>query len=38
MLAELAGRLDNDEAQEQIVVRRELAKIVELRLRKLVTS
>lgn len=37
ILAELTGRLDNDVAQEQIVVRRELAQIVELRLRKLVT-
>jgi 2-oxo-4-hydroxy-4-carboxy-5-ureidoimidazoline decarboxylase len=37
MLAELTRRLENDAAQEQAVVRRELAKIVELRLRKLVT-
>jgi 2-oxo-4-hydroxy-4-carboxy-5-ureidoimidazoline decarboxylase len=36
MLAELTRRLGNDAAQEQVVVRRELAKIVELRLRKLV--
>jgi 2-oxo-4-hydroxy-4-carboxy-5-ureidoimidazoline decarboxylase len=38
MLAELSERLGNDAVQEQAVVRRELAKIVELRLRKLVTS
>jgi 2-oxo-4-hydroxy-4-carboxy-5-ureidoimidazoline decarboxylase len=37
MLAELSRRLENDVAQEQVVVRQELAKIVELRLRKLVT-
>jgi 2-oxo-4-hydroxy-4-carboxy-5-ureidoimidazoline decarboxylase len=37
ILAELTRRLENDVAQEQIVVRRELARIVELRLRKLVT-
>jgi 2-oxo-4-hydroxy-4-carboxy-5-ureidoimidazoline decarboxylase len=38
MLAELTRRLENDAAQEQIEVRQELAKIVELRLRKLVTA
>ena len=38
MLAELTRRLGNDAAQEQIEARQELAKIVELRLRKLVTS
>ncbi len=38
MLAELTRRLGNDAGQEQAEVRRELAKIVELRLRKLVTS
>lgn len=38
MLAELTRRLENEVAQEQVEVRRELAKIVELRLRKLVTS
>lgn len=37
MLAELTRRLGNDVAQEQVVVRQELSKIVELRLRKLVT-
>lgn len=37
MLAELTRRLENDVGQEQAVVRQELAKIVELRLRKLVT-
>jgi 2-oxo-4-hydroxy-4-carboxy-5-ureidoimidazoline decarboxylase len=36
MLAELNRRLENDVAQERVVVRQELAKIVELRLRKLV--
>jgi 2-oxo-4-hydroxy-4-carboxy-5-ureidoimidazoline decarboxylase len=38
MLAELTRRLGNDAAQEQAEVKRELAKIVELRLRKLVAS
>ena len=38
MLAELGSRLENDVAREQVVVRQELAKIVELRLRKLVGS
>jgi 2-oxo-4-hydroxy-4-carboxy--5-ureidoimidazoline (OHCU) decarboxylase len=38
MLAELNRRLENDVAQERIDVRQELAKIVELRLRKLVMS
>lgn len=38
MLAELTGRLENDVVQERNVVRQELAKIVELRLRKLVMS
>ncbi|GIH05433.1 hypothetical protein Rhe02_35000 [Rhizocola hellebori] len=38
MLAELTRRLENDAAQEQAEVRRELAKIVELRLRKLVAA
>jgi 2-oxo-4-hydroxy-4-carboxy-5-ureidoimidazoline decarboxylase len=38
MLAELTRRLDNEAEQEQAEVRRELAKIVELRLRKLVAS
>ena len=38
MLAELNRRLENDVARERVVVRQELAKIVELRLRKLVTS
>ncbi len=37
MLADLTRRLENDVAQEQIVVRQELTKIVELRLRNLVT-
>ena len=38
MLAEVTRRLDNDVAREQVEVRRELTKIVELRLRKLVGS
>jgi 2-oxo-4-hydroxy-4-carboxy-5-ureidoimidazoline decarboxylase len=38
MLAELTRRLENDATREQAEVKRELAKIVELRLRKLVTS
>jgi 2-oxo-4-hydroxy-4-carboxy-5-ureidoimidazoline decarboxylase len=38
MFAELSRRLENDAAQEQFEVRQELAKIVELRLRKLVAS
>lgn len=38
MLAELTRRLENDVVQERAVVRQELAKIVELRLRKLVMS
>lgn len=38
MLAELTRRLENDLVQERAVVRQELAKIVELRLRKLVMS
>jgi 2-oxo-4-hydroxy-4-carboxy-5-ureidoimidazoline decarboxylase len=38
MLAELTRRLENDEVRERAEVRQELAKIVELRLRKLVKS
>lgn len=38
ILAELTRRLENDVAQERAVVRRELAKIVEVRLRKLMMS
>jgi len=38
ILAELQRRLENDAAHERVVVRQELAKIVELRLRKLVMS
>ena len=38
MLAELTRRLENDVAVERAVVRRELAKIVELRLRKVVAA
>jgi 2-oxo-4-hydroxy-4-carboxy-5-ureidoimidazoline decarboxylase len=38
MLAELTRRLENDVDQERVMVRQELAKIVELRLRKLVAS
>jgi 2-oxo-4-hydroxy-4-carboxy-5-ureidoimidazoline decarboxylase len=38
VLTELTRRLENDGARERLVVRQELAKIVELRLRKLVTS
>ena len=38
MLAELTRRLEHDPVQERAVVRQELAKIVELRLRKLEMS
>jgi 2-oxo-4-hydroxy-4-carboxy-5-ureidoimidazoline decarboxylase len=38
MLAQLNQRLENDVAHERVTVRQELAKIVELRLRKLVKS